>query len=198
MLSRKHPNMMSEDSLIPSVSQWKIISCQESEGIRSFPILHNNSDVVLNIGGALAPFDISTNPERGNGRSLLLKLPAIWETSFEQLDALLVKLVSNDSQRFFGSKLSEDDVQARYKSITKKNGTYPRNLKVKLRSGYHACRFWDSDRQAMEQPSDFSQNTYNVIVKLRALWFTGEAWGVVYGVCLESRGPRNDAGDAGW
>ena len=186
MTSKKHHDtshtalhMMSQESLIPSVSRWSFASCQESEGVQSFPISYNKTDVILNIGGAMAPFDASAHPERETSRSLLLKLPAIWENSFEQLDALLVSCVAGESQKFFGAKLSEDEVRERYKSITKKVGAFPRNLKLKLRSGYYASRFWNSDREAMEQPSDFSQTTYNVIVKLRALWFTREAWGIV-------------------
>ena len=104
---------MPREYLVPSVHRWRSVPCQLAEtGVKSFPISCNNADIILNIGGVLCPFDASTHPERETSRSLLLKLPAIWDESFEQLDEMLIKGVCGDSQKFFGAKVSEDDVIA--------------------------------------------------------------------------------------
>ena len=84
------------------------------------------------------------------------------------------------SLRFFGRKLSEEDVLTMYKPITKKTGEYPRQLRVKVNTtGYHSTRYWDAQRTRIDAPESHAGKIFNAKVALRALWVAPEAWGLV-------------------
>ena len=96
------------------------------------------------------------------------------------LEDALIKKVASKSQTLFGEKLNEEQVLERYKRIAKKVGEYPRQLRTKLNTeGFHAARYWDSERHCTDPPQDHTGLVFNAVVRLRALWVSSEAWGIV-------------------
>ena len=75
--------------------------------------------------GCLAPFDASSFSE-GPRKNLLLRLPAVWEASWERIDTDIIALAQTHATTLFGQALSEQDLLGRYKPVTAKNGEYAR------------------------------------------------------------------------
>ena len=96
------------------------------------------------------------------------------------MEEALIKEIASKSQTIFLEKLNQEQVLERYKRITKKVGEYPRQLRTKLNTdGFYAARYWNSERQCTDPPEDHTSLAFNAVIKLRALWVSSEAWGLV-------------------
>ena len=127
-----------------------------------------------------APWEASAFDDANPRKTLTLRLPKILDEPFERMESCLGHEVFAESVRFFGRKLSEEDVLTMYKSITKKTGEYPRQLRVKINTtGFHSIRYWDAGRARIDAPEIHAGKVYNAKVALRALWVAPEAWGLV-------------------
>ena len=166
-------------SFIPQVKTWKFGPAQGDGDVKSFPLTCGGMDLTLNLQGCVSPFD-SSSLNGGTRKTLTLRLPNIWDSPFHQMEEALIKEAAIKSQSLFGERLTEEQLQERYKPIGKKVGEYPRNLRAKLNTdGFYACRYWDSARKRAEPPEDHTGLAFNAVVKLRALWVSSEAWGLV-------------------
>ena len=166
-------------SFIPQVKTWKFGPAQGDSEVKSYPLTMGGMDIVLNLQGCLSPFDPSSL-NGGARKTLTLRLPKIWDEPFGGMEAALIKEAALKSQHLFGEKLTADQLQERYKPIGKKVGEYPRQLRAKLNTdGFYACRYWDSERKRAEPPEDHTGILFNAVIKLRALWVSSEAWGLV-------------------
>ena len=169
-------------SYIPAVKAWKFGAVQGTEGgVKSFPLTCGGSELMLHMQGCGSPFDASDPPGGSSSRkTLTLRLPQVWDDSFGLMESALIKEVTARSASLFGEKLSEEQVLDRFKPITKKAGEFPRNLRCKVNTGgFYACRYWDGDRKRTEQPPDHTGLVFNGVVRLRSLWVSAEAWGLV-------------------
>ena len=69
--------------------------------------------------------------------------------------------------------------------FVKKTGLYPAQLRVKVNTtGAAKVRYWDAARARTNAPLDHSGLTYTARVELRAVWASGESWGLV-AVCTD-------------
>ena len=169
-------------SFIPAVKAWKFGAAQGAEGgVKSFPLTCGGSELMLQMQGCISPFDASDPPGGSSSRkTLTLRLPQVWDESFGLMETALVKEVTARSATLFGEKLSEEQVIERHKPVTKKTGEYLRNLRCKVNTGgFYAVRYWDGERTRAEPPQDHTGLAYNAVVRLRSLWVSGEAWGLV-------------------
>ena len=177
-IHRATPAMIPAE-FIPRVKTWKFGPALGESDVKSYPLTMGGMDLVLNIQGCLSPFD----PSSLNGsarKTLTLRLPKIWDDPFGGVESELVKEVATKSQTLFGEKLNEEQLLERYKPIARKVGEYPRQLRAKLNTdGFYACRYWDSERKRAEPPEDHTGLAFNAVIKLRALWVSSEAWGLV-------------------
>jgi len=166
-------------SFIPQVKTWKFGAAQGDGEVKSFPIGCGGMDLVLNIQGCLSPFDASSLNDSAR-KTLTLRLPQVWDGPFGEMEAALMKEAADHSPALFGEKLSEDQLLERYKPLTKKTGEYPRQLKAKMNTnGYYAVRFWNSERIRVDAPGDCGGLLFNAVLKIRAMWVSAEAWGLV-------------------
>ena len=167
-------------SYIPQVKTWKFgAAAQGDSDVKSYPLTVGGMDIVLNLQGCISPFDASAL-NGGARKTLTLRLPKVWDEPFHQMEEALAKEVASKSQSLFGEKLNEEQVLERYKRIAKKVGEYPRQLRTKLNTeGFHAARYWNSERQCTDPPQDHTGLVFNAVVRLRALWVSSEAWGIV-------------------
>ena len=164
---------------IPQVKAWKFGDAQGDGEVKSRPVSCGGQDIVLNIQGCLSPFDASSLNDSAR-KTLVLRLPQVWDGPFGEMEAALLKEAATNSSVFFGEKLSEEQLLERYKPVTKKTGEYPRQLKVKINtSGFYAVRFWDSERARVDAPGDCSGLLFNAVLRVRALWVSSDAWGLV-------------------
>ena len=169
-------------SFIPAVKAWKFGAAQGAEGgVKSFPLTCGGAELMLHMQGCVSPFDASDPPGGSSSRkTLTLRLPVVWDEPFGLAEAALVKEVTARSATLFGEKLSEEQVLDRFKPVTKKTGEYPRNLRAKINStGFYSCRYWDGERKKAETPPDHAGLIFNAVVRLRSLWVSAEAWGLV-------------------
>ena len=173
-----------QDEMIPvefiqRVNTWKFGPALGESDVKSFPLTAGGLDLVLNLQGCLSPFD-SSSLNGGARKTLTLRLPRIWDEPFHQMETALIKEAALKSQTLFGEKLTADQLQERYKPLGKKVGEYPRQLRTKLNTdGFYACRYWDSERKRADPPGDHTGISFNAVIKLRALWVSSEAWGIV-------------------
>ena len=100
------------------------------------PLTLNYKPLNIIIKGVQIIFEPSSLTEQGTHRpTLTMRLPSDWEASFECFEACVLHIVRNRSQAYFGGELTEEEVLERYKSITKKSGDCPRNLRVQNPGG---------------------------------------------------------------
>ena len=164
---------------IPHVKSWKFGPALGESDIKSYPLTMGGMDLVLNIQGCLSPFDASSL-SGGARKTLTLRLPKIWDEPFGEMEQALIKEAAIKTKTLFGETLTEEQLQERYKPIAKKTGEYPRQIRTKLNTdGFYACRYWDSERKRAEPPEDHAGLAFNAVIKLRALWVSSEAWGLV-------------------
>ena len=169
----------SMDTLIPCPKLWAFGPAQAGEGVKTFPITCAGNELVLHLQGCYSPFDTSSLTESAR-KSLTLKLPVIWEQQFAALESQLLAETAQLSPQLFGTKYSEDDLRTRYKSITKKTGDYPMQLRAKVNTdGFYSCRYWDKDRQRLEPPDTHAGLNCTVAIRLRGLWVSPDTFGLV-------------------
>ena len=166
-------------SFVPQVKTWKFGPAQGDSEVKSHPLTVGGMDIVLNLQGCVSPFD-SSSLNGGARKTLTLRLPQVWDEPFGSMETALIKEAAVKSQSLFGEQLTEEQLQERYKPISKKTGEYPRQLKTKLNTeGYYAVRYWDSERKRADAPGDHIGLMFNAVIRLRALWASSEAWGLV-------------------
>ena len=164
-------------SFVPAVKAWKFGAAQGAEGgVKSFPLTCGGAELMLHMQGCVSPFDASDPPGGSSSRkTLTLRLPHVWDESFGLMETALVQEVANRSQI-----LSEEQVLERYKPVTKKTGEYMRNLRCKLNTGgFYAVRYWDCERKRVDSPQDHTGLFLSAVVRLRSMWVSAEAWGLV-------------------
>ena len=167
------------DALIPSPKLWAFGPAQSGEGVKTFPITSGGNEIILHLQGCYSPFEPSSLTETVR-KSLTLKLPVIWEQQFASLESQLLVETAQLSPQLFGTKFSDVDLRTRYKSVTKKNGDYPMQLRVKVNTeGFHSCRYWDKNRQRIDPPEAHAGLTCTVAVRLRGLWVSPDNFGIV-------------------
>ena len=165
------PSAMSQAKMIPACNTWQIGAPYEAGDIQSFPITVDNGDLVINIGDVTSSFEPSSIDPNATRKNLSLKLPRSWESSFELLEKELAQFAVAQSVTLFGSFCTPDELQATYKPVYKKNGTYPAELRAKLSTaGFYSTRFWSPDRTRVDPPPDFPGRSFNVCIKLRGIW----------------------------
>ena len=179
LVAQAEQDEMIPASFIPQVKTWKFGPAQGDSEVKSYPLSVGGMDIVLNLQGCLSPFDPSSL-NGGARKTLTLRLPKVWDQPFGEMEAALIKEAATKSQTLFDETLSEEQLQERYKPIGKKTGEYPRQIRTKLNTdGFYACRYWDSERKRAEPPEDHTSLAFNAVIKLRALWVSSEAWGIV-------------------
>ena len=179
LVAQAEQDEMIPASFIPQVKTWKFGPAQGDSEVKSYPLSVGGMDIVLNLQGCLSPFDPSSL-NGGARKTLTLRLPKVWDQPFGEMEAALIKEAATKSQTLFDETLSEEQLQERYKPIGKKTGEYPRQIRTKLNTdGFYACRYWDSERKRAEPPENHTGLVFNAVVRLRALWVSSEAWGLV-------------------
>ena len=172
--------MIASPVAIPGVDTWDIGAVQGEGLVRSYPISCGGMDLVLSIPGCLAPFDASAL----NGaprKTLTLRVPKDWDAPLGDMEDALLGMVCAKSELFFQTKSTMDEIAERYKPITKKMGKYPRNLRAKLNADqtWNAVRYWNAERIRIDAPAHHAGMTTNAVVRLRAIWVSADAWGLV-------------------
>ena len=174
-------NAASAAPSIPPVKCWvfaKPVGPPDG-AVQTVQLSFKSEPIGLRLEGAHSPFDASSldgNPRK----TLTLRLTKQWEEAFECMEACLLERVANNSQEVLGRDLPAEQVQEMYKSICKKTGEYPANLRVKVNTtGAYPTRYWNTDKTRADPPEDHACATYNARVILRALWLAGDAWGLV-------------------
>ena len=173
--------MHASPTSFPAVESWNF-GAVKGEEVKSFPISSNGVDLMLSIQDCVSPFE----PSSLNGatrKAVTLRLPSEWDDPLGDMENALIQLVCARSRDFFGVDLAEDQIIERYKPITKKLAKYPRNLKVKVATGFSnhmtATRYWSHDRTRIDAPTNHAGIRVNAVVRLCAIWVGKDAWGVV-------------------
>ena len=166
------------DSKIPAVKTWSFEKTSR-EG-KTWAISHGGRPIELTLEGMFSPFDLGSFQEASTRKTLTLRLPKEWDNVFDCMESCLVHEAQEQSSRFFGQPQSPEQIADAYKAITKKNGDYPRHLKVKVQTaGISSVRYWDKDRKRISAPVDHTGLLFTAKVVLRSLWFAEDAWGTV-------------------
>ena len=109
---------------IPRVNTWKLGPALGESDVKSFPLTAGGLDLVLSLQGCLSPFDPSSL-NGGARKTLTLRLSKIWDEPFGEMEAALIKEVALISQTLFDEKLTEEQLQERYKPIGKESWCVP-------------------------------------------------------------------------
>jgi len=171
-----HPAAHAQNRL-PAVKAWSFEKTTR-EG-RTWAVSHGGKPIELTLEAVYSPFDLSSFNENAR-KTLTLRLPKEWDNPFDCMEACLLHEVQEQSGRFFGQPQTAEHVTDAYKAVTKKNGEYPRHLKVKVQTtGVSSARYWNKDRKRISAPADHAGLLFTAKVVLRALWFAEDAWGLV-------------------
>ena len=169
---------------IPAVKEWRF-DRTTLEG-KVWNITRAGKAVELTIEGLYSPWQPSSLNESAR-KTLTLRLPAEWDAPFDCMEHALVHEVIEQSDKFFGGASSQgdkvigsaEDIAESYKFITKKNGEYPRHLRVKIQTaGAYTVRYWNKDKKLVSALEDHTGMRFTAKVVLRSLWFSDEAWGL--------------------
>ena len=171
---------------IPSVATWTFGEARKvSDCLKTFDIHASGKGVAIQLTGCHSQFDASSLNE-GTRKTLTLRLPKEWDTLFGDMEeAVMEKALASSEVLFGGAKIPESQLRDSYKAIAKKSGDFPRNVrcKINLAPGTYSTRYWDSERAMVPAPEDHSGMTFNVVLKIRSLWVTPKAWGLVCDAC---------------
>ena len=118
--------------------------------------------------------------EGGNRKTLALRLPKSWDGPFECMEACVLHEIGEQSEVFSGSDVDPEELLSKYKALTKKNGDFPRQLRVKVTTtGSHGTRYWDKDKQRIPAPVDHTGLVCTVRILIRSVFVGVDAWGLV-------------------
>ena len=165
----------------PQPKTWKIGPPQSSTDgcVKTFALSSAGVDVTLCMQGCLSQFEPSALNDNSR-KTLTLRLPIVWDGTFETLEDEVVKLAAKNSAELFGTTFTEEALGDRYKAITQKKGEYPRQLRAKIvGDGFYACRYWSSTKQRIEPLTTHSGEIFNVALKIRGIWVSAENFGLV-------------------
>jgi len=187
-MSTKHvrQTMLVEDAppvntpRIPPVNDWTFGAPRQEGEVTIHGLTYSGGGIAIVIDNTYAPFELGSMDVTNSRKTLTLRLPEHMDEPLACVEAALVHEVAIRSTDFFGRSLSEEQIGAMYKAITKKNGPYPRHIRAKVNTiGGHRTRYWDASRAHTEPPASHAGMTFKARLQLRALWIGAEAWGVV-------------------
>jgi len=166
--------------LIPPVNDWTF-GAPRQEGVMAIHgLTYSDGGIAIMVDSTYAPFELGSMDVANSRKTLTLRLPGHMDEPFACAEAALVHEVASRSSDFFGRLLSEEQIGAMYKPITRKNGEFPRHLRVKVNTVRgNRTRYWDASRARAEPPDSHAGAFFNARVQLRAIWIGADAWGLV-------------------
>lgn len=170
--------------LVPLVSTWilgEVRENLENSAIKTYPLTSGGGDIIVTISDAVSPFELSSVQEGNARKSLTLRLTASWGGEIECMEACVRKeMWERYAKTLYGRDMQFEEFEDLYKSISQQQGNYPRHLRVKVNTGgFHACRYWDYQRQHVPAIKTHANYVFNARVQVRALWVGPEGWGLV-------------------
>jgi hypothetical protein len=155
-------------SSLPPVSEWLY---EQTEIASVWTIKHKGNAVDLIITDAYSSFDLSSMKEGGNRKTLALRLPRINDEPSECMEARVIHEIGERNDMLFCSDVDQEHLLTKYKALTKTNGDYPRQLKVKVTTtGSHATRYLDKDTTRIVAPVDHTGLVCTVRIVIRSVW----------------------------
>jgi len=165
---------------IPPVNDWTFGAPRQEGAVTIHGLTYSGGGIAIMVDHTYAPFELGSLDVANSRKTLTLRLPEHMDEPFACAEHFLVHDVAIRSTDFFGRALSEEQIGAMYKPITKKNGEYPRHVRAKVNTiGGHRTRYWDASRARAEPPVSHAGMFYNARLQLRAIWIGAEAWGLV-------------------
>ena len=177
----RSPSAKKDTFIIPPVHAWTFSQCKNSieNGLKSVPLFYEHAPICIVIENAYLPFEPSSFDPGATRKNIILGLTETYDSAFACFEAALVHEVAQRRLDLFGESDTSDIIDT-YKPITKQQGDYPRNLRVKMNTtGVFSVRYWDEHRTHIDPPETLVGTTVNVRVLLRALWIAEDAWGIV-------------------
>ena len=170
--------------LVPLVSTWILGEVRENLEncqVKTFPLAAGGSDIILVMSGVISPFELSSVSEGNARKSLTLRLPKAWDGEITCMEACVQKeMWERYARTIYNRDMQYEEFEALYKGISQQTGNYPRHLRVKVNTaGFHACRYWDSQRQHIPALDAHINYVFNARVQVRALWVGPDGWGLV-------------------
>jgi hypothetical protein len=103
------------------------------------------------------------------------------EDYMNTLDEWVTKALAADSQKYFGTTLSLDQVCEKYTSSLKTSQKGYKHLKAKMNiTGRASARFWSPDaKKPGGPPEDWTNCIVEPILEIRGLWFLGKEVGLL-------------------
>jgi len=123
-------------------------------------------------------FSNSLNGESSGRLSLCLKGTEDFLKEAQLIDNWAIDYAANDSERFFGKKLSADQIKDRYNGIYKASDKYDPFVKVKLASDKGAPTYWTPEKTQRGAPEDFTNSQLMCQIRLVGFWFMQTSWGL--------------------
>ena len=164
---------------MPPVSTWTHGDRIVDADIVTFPL---TTPITLLLKDCHSPFDLSSYNENDSRKTLILRLPPELEDIIGGMEDELVQEVFKTSEHFFDQPRDIQEVTEGYKAISRKTGTYPRNLRCKINTtGHYSCRYWTASRERADAPKSHANAQFSARVVLRGLWFaaSGDSWGLI-------------------
>ena len=102
------------------------------------------------------------------------------EDYISRLDDWVIKALAADSQRYFGSPLSVEQVREKYTSSLKTSQKGYKHLKAKMNiMGRASVRFWSHDGKTGPPLEDWTNRVVEPILEFRGCWFLGKEVGLL-------------------
>ena len=179
--NRRSRSPPGKKEFLPSVKDLRFSPPAGDGGpVRTWGISYKNQPFSVTLPGVLSPFDPSSPMEDATRLTLTLRLPSGWDSVFDCFEDCLVHKMVEKGAEFFGRDIPEEELNEWYKPITKKQGDYPRNLRVKVNTqGPYRTRYWSSDKQPMQPPETHAGLSFNARIAFRGVWIGEDAFGIV-------------------
>ena len=146
--------------------------------VTMFPL---TTPITLLLKDSNSPFDLSSYNLDDSRKNLTLWLPPELDKVVGDMEDDLVLEVAKTSENFFGEQRELQQVTEGYKAISRKTGTYPRNLRCKINTtGPYSCRYWTASKERTTAPQSHDNKQFNARVVIRGLWFAASgSWGLI-------------------
>ena len=103
------------------------------------------------------------------------------EAYLQQLDAWVVKVVSDASRKYFGQDLSPTQIAERYSPAVKVSQKGYSHLRAKMNlTGRNGVKCWDAEsKQQRKMPDDWTMCEVSPCLEIKGLWIMNKDFGLL-------------------
>ncbi len=154
-----------------------------AKGAKQVPIFYtNDKSVFVQLGPLSTLFEPSAFGDATATRvNLCLSTDTDAEERLRELDAHIVRLLVPETQKLFGTALSEAQLIDRMQPSIRVSGKVYKSCKMKMNlSGRNAVQIFGMDKSRRDPPESWVGSNVIARVQVKSIWLMNKEWGILY------------------